>query len=94
MKIFLKAFKENPYAILLLLRFYFCRIKNKIIKRLTLSAKGERLKEYLYKVITENYTPQTLTEITDEQAFNPKGLQDEERIKKAIKFFLFLCELS
>lgn len=72
-------------------RFYFNRIKNKIIGN-RLSDKGKRMRDYLSKVVSEGYMPQTMAELADEKAFNPEGLQGEERIKKALSILLVMME--
>lgn len=57
-----------------------------------LTEKGERLRIYLYKVLTEDYKPQTMADFDDERAFNPEGLEGEERLNRARGMWLVLME--
>lgn len=54
--------------------------------------KGKLLLEYLSKVILEDYKPQTMTDYTYEEAFNPDNLEGKERHDKAVQMFLILSE--
>lgn len=54
--------------------------------------KGKLLLEYLSKVILEDYKPQTMTDYSYEEAFNPDNLEGKERQDKAISMFLLLSE--
>ena len=57
-----------------------------------LTEKGERLRIYLYKVLTEDYKPQTMADFDDERAFNPENLEGEERLNRARSMWLVLME--
>lgn len=57
-----------------------------------LTEKGERLRIYLYKVLAEDYKPQTMADFDDERTFNPEGLEGEERLDRARGILLVLME--
>lgn len=57
-----------------------------------LTEKGERLRIYLYKVLTEDYKPQTMADFDDERTFNPEELEGEERLKRARDIWFILME--
>ena len=69
-----------------------CRKLYHNIRGNKLTEKGERLRNYLYKVITQNYMPVSMADYDDEKAFNPNGLEGIERIKLAFVYFNALME--
>ena len=66
----MKVIKGITYLCILLFR----KLKNRLQGN-RLTEKGERLLEYLIKVINENYMPQTMADYTYEEAFNPEKLE-------------------
>lgn len=67
------------------------KIKHKI-QGYQKTEKGKLLSEYLSKVILEDYKPQTMTDYSYEEAFNPDNLEGEERRDRAMSIFLLLAE--
>ena len=83
----MKVIKGITYLCILLFR----KLKNRLQGN-KLTEKGERLLEYLMKVINENYMPQTMADYMYEETFNPDNLEGEERQEKAASMFLILSQ--
>ena len=59
-----------------------------IFQRKYLTPQGERLKEYLFKVVCSNYEPETMTDYQFEETLNPDKLTGAERMKLMYSWYL------
>lgn len=73
----------------------FSFLYHKIINRLKgykRTPQGDRALDYLFKVVYDNYEPQTLTDFTLEKQLELEGLSSEERMNRARLLFTILLE--
>ena len=70
----------------------FRKFKNRLQGN-KLTEKGERLLEYLIKVINENYMPQTMADYTYEEAFNPEKLEGGSTLKTSRSYFSIIIRI-
>ena len=68
------------------------RVYNNIFLGQKLTYKATRLRDYVYKVAMEDYQPVSLTELEDEEWFNPNKLTGDARRILAKAWFLKLAE--
>lgn len=71
--------------------FLYHKIANKL-KGYKRTPQGDRALEYLFKVVHDNYQPQTLTDYTFEKQLGFEGLNSEERMNRARLLFTILLE--